>query len=160
MVRRERPRPRAAVERLEDRRLDFEVPARVEVGADRRDHPGPRHEHGADIRMHREIGIPLAVALLRVAEAGMPDDVAVDRLFLAQRERPERLGQQLDRLDPDGRLTRPCPEDRPCDADYVAEVEAGEQVIRITQRVFAEVELDLATLIGEMRECGLAMSAP
>src|SRR5579863_3855677 len=90
----------------------------------------------------------------------MPDDAAVHRLLFAHREWPQRFGQQLDRLDADRRLPRPCPEDWSSDADHVAEVEPCEQGVGIAEGVLAEVELDLAALVGEMRERRLAVPAP
>ena len=69
VVRHERPRERAAGDRLHHRRLDLEVAARVQERADRRQHPAAHLEDLARVRVDDEIEIALAVAHLDVAQA-------------------------------------------------------------------------------------------
>ena len=96
-MRRERPRRRAAVQRLQHRRLDLEIPspsrnARIDVII--RERATKQRPH---LGMHREIGVALAISLLRIGESGMPHHLPVDDFFLAERKRPKRLREQLDR---------------------------------------------------------------
>ena len=73
VVRHERARGGAAVQRLQHRRLHLEIAERrrgsvriaVVIAS-------ARVEVRAHLRMHGQIGIPLAIALLRVGEAGVP----------------------------------------------------------------------------------------
>ena len=65
VMRHERPRQRAAGDRLHHRRLDFEVAARVQEAADRRQHPAADLEHPARVRVDDQIEIALAVARSR-----------------------------------------------------------------------------------------------
>ena len=73
--------------------------------------------------MHREVGVALAIALLRIGEAGVPHDLAVDDLFLAERQRTQRLGEHLDRVDAHRHFAGARAEERPAHADDVADVE-------------------------------------
>jgi hypothetical protein len=97
VVRRERPRGRAAVQRLQHRRLDLEVAEPVEERAHGRDHPRARDERAPHLGVHREVGVALPVALLGVAEPRVPHRPPVDHLLLPERQRAERLREQLDR---------------------------------------------------------------
>ena len=161
VVRDERARRGPAVQRLEHRGLHLEVVALVEEGADRRDHARPRAEERAHLGVDGQVGVALPVPLLRVAEPGMSDDPPVDHLLLAERERPERLGEQLDRIDADRHLAGPRAEERPLDADHVADVDQRrERVPRVPELVLPEVELDAAALVPEVREGRLAVRAP
>ena len=81
-------RRRAAVERLEHRRLDLEEAARVEEGAQRRARARLREQRdlGAPRSFDEQVEVALAVARLDVREA-VP--------LLGQR--PQALGEQLER---------------------------------------------------------------
>jgi hypothetical protein len=48
--------------------------------------------------VHGEVGVPLPVALLRIAEPRVAHDLAVDHLLLAERQRAQRLREQLHAL--------------------------------------------------------------
>ena len=65
---RERPRERAAVERLEDRRLDLDEAARVEPLADRGDDLRALGEQLANLRVGDQVELAVAVAHLHVLE--------------------------------------------------------------------------------------------
>ena len=67
----------------------------------------------AHLGMHREVGVALAIALLRIREAGVPHRRAVDHLFLAERQRPQRLGEQLHLVDAHRDLAGARAEQRP-----------------------------------------------
>src|SRR3954454_19061603 len=66
---RERARERAAVERLEHRRLDLVEAVLVEPPADRADDLAPQDEEIARLLVGDQVELPLAVAGLGVLEA-------------------------------------------------------------------------------------------
>jgi hypothetical protein len=68
VVRHEWPRERAAVERLEDRRLNLEEAAFVEPAPDRADDPAAQDEELADLRICQEIEFAMPVTGLDVLE--------------------------------------------------------------------------------------------
>ena len=91
----------------------------------------------------------------------MPHDLAVDDLFLSERQRAQRLREQLERLDAHGHLAGARAEQRPRHADDVAEVEMlDDRITIVAERVLPEVQLDAPRLIGEVRERRLAVRAP
>ncbi len=84
-MRGERARRRAAVQRLQDGRLHLEVSAGVEKRSYRSRHLRARNERVANFRIYRQIRVPLAKSLLRIAETRMADDRAVGGdLFLGE----------------------------------------------------------------------------
>jgi hypothetical protein len=160
VVRRERPRGRAAVQRLEHRRLHLEKAPRVEERADRARHPRARHEQPPHLGVHGEIGVALAVALLRIGEAGVADELPVHHLLLAERQRPQRLREELHRFGANRDLARARPEERSADADDVADVEQVEQrEAVVAEHVAPEIQLEAALLVGEVSERRLAVPA-
>ena len=112
VMRHERPRQRAAGNRLHHRRLDLEIAAAVQKAANRGEHSASDGEHLARVGIDDQVEIPLAVARLDVRQP-MP--------FLGQRQ--ETLGQELERGGPDRQLVGLGAEDAPLHADEVAEVE-------------------------------------
>ena len=58
-MRLEGPRRGAAVQRLQHRRLHFQVPLGVEESPDAPHDLGPQPEHFTDLRMYREIRVAL-----------------------------------------------------------------------------------------------------
>src|SRR6185437_5984204 len=75
--------------------------------------------------------------------------------------RAKRLGQQLERRHADRDFARARAEERTGDADDVAEVEQVQhQESLVAQLIAAQIQLNPASLIGEMRKCSLAMTAP
>src|SRR6185312_13541252 len=76
---------RAARNRLEHRRFDFEETARGQEAADRGDDAAAVAQRRAAILAHYQIEIALAIARLEIGEAV---------IFLRQRQ--QRLGQQRD----------------------------------------------------------------
>ena len=83
VMRDERPRQRAAGDRLHHRRLDFEEATRVEEAANGRQRARPDVEHAARVRVDDQIEVPLAIARL---------DVLQPVPLLGQRQ--EALGQE------------------------------------------------------------------
>ena len=115
----------------------------------------------AHLRVHREIRVPLAIALLRIGEPGVTHRHAIDDLFLAIRQRTKRLRQHLHGRHANRDLARARAHERPRHADDVADVVQIElRTALVAQLVLAEVELDAPTAVGEMRERRLAMPAP
>ena len=53
---------RAPVQRLQHRRFHLQIPLAVEERPNALDDPRPQPEHLPDLRMHREVRVPLAVA--------------------------------------------------------------------------------------------------
>src|SRR5437879_6552930 len=105
-------------------------------------------EDGPHCRVADEVHVPLAVARLYVAEP-VP--------LLGQR--PERLGEERERLDGDRQLAGPRPEHLAGDADEVAAVEVGESGVVLAQLVRPRVELDPARVVHQVREARLAVMA-
>ena len=111
--------------------------------------------------MDGEIRVALPVALLGVGEPGVPHHLPVHHLLLPERQGAQRLREQRDLRRAHRHLARPRAEERPLDADDVADVQRLHQrPTLLAQRVAPEVELDPAARVGEMREGGLAMAAP
>ena len=149
MVGGERPRQRAAVERLEHRRLDLEEAALVEEAADRRDQPAAQDEQLAGLLVGEQVELAVPVARLDVGEPV----VLVGR-------RPQRLREQLPRVDAQRQLAAAGAERRALDADQVAEVEVDQRLVGVAEHVLARVELDPAGAVDEVEERGLAVAAP
>ena len=123
MVGDERPRQRAAVERLQHRRLDLEEAALVEEAR------GPRatsrraqDEQLARLLVGEQVELAVAVARLDVGEAV----VLVGR-------RAQRLRQQRPAVDAQRQLAAARAEGRALDADQVAEVEVDEPLVGVAR---------------------------
>jgi hypothetical protein len=136
----------AAWDGLHHRGLDLEKTARVQEGPHLADQPALDRERLAHLRVHHEVDVAPAVPCLHVLEA-------VPLL----RQRPERLGEELEAADGDGQLAGPRPEELPGHADEVSDVEVREERVAIAETVGAGVELYLPGLVSEMREAGLAV---
>ena len=132
----ERVGERAAVARLEDRRLDLDEPALVEVAPDRGDHPGAQLEVGARLLAHQQVEVALPVAGLRV---GQPVE--------GVRKRPLDLGEQLELGDRERRLPALRLRGNPGDADDVAEVEVDRP-----GAILGDEQLDLPGAVDEVEE--------
>ena len=111
-MRRERPRQRAAVDRLQHRRLDLDEALVVEEPAHRGDDLRAGEEQLARLLVGDQVELALAEARLGVGQA----------VVLLGR-RAQRLGQQRPVLDRDRQLAAAGPEDGAVGADQVAEVE-------------------------------------
>ena len=145
----ERARRRAAVERLQDRRLDLDEAGVVEEAAHRGDHLGPRDEHGAALLAREQVDLALPVARLDV---GQPV-VLVGR-------RAHRLGEQREAVELERELAAAGAEDGAVGADQVAEVEVEElRHRRLAQHVHARVQLHPPGAVDEVEERGLALPA-
>ena len=93
VMRHERPRQRAAGDRLHHRRLDFEEAVRLQELANRRHRGGANLEHAPHVGIDDQIEIALAIADLDVLQA-VP--------LLGQRQ--EALREELQRRGPDRQL--------------------------------------------------------
>ena len=149
VMRDERPRERAAGDRLHHRRLDLEVAARGHELADRRDDAAARLEDAARVGIDDEIEIALPVADLDVGQA-------VPLL----RQRQQALRQEVQPRRPDRELVGLRAEQPALDADPVAEIEQLEDLeIERRQRVLPDVDLDLRAAVGQHEEVRLAERA-
>ena len=111
--------------------------------------------------MHREIGVPLAVPLLRIRESRVANRYAIHDFLFPERQRPQRLRQQLHLGRPHRDFAGASAEQRASDSDHVADVEQVERRIRlVAQLVFLEVELNAAAVVGQVREGRLAVRTP
>ena len=149
VMRHERPRQRAAGDRLHHRRLDLEKAARDEKLANRGDRPAADLEHAAHVGIDDEIEIALAVA-----------DLDVLQTVPLLRQRNEALRQKLEPRRPDRQLVGLGAEQMAGDADVIAVVEQLRQAkSRSRQRVLPDVDLNAAAAVGEHEEARLAEAA-
>ena len=135
-------------ERLHDRRLDLQEPARVQEGADRLDDARPEPEDVTHAGIDQEIDVALAVPGLDVLEP-------VPLL----RQRPHGLREERPGLDLDGELARAGAHQVPGHPDEVRHVQVREARVALAEDVGAGVELDRARLVEEVGEAGLAVVA-
>ena len=157
VVRHERRRGGAAVDRLQDRRLDLHEPAIVEELPDQPHDVGAQHEDFADIGVHRKIDIPLAIPHLGIGETTVLFPFGI---FLADRQRPQGFGQEFEFLHPDRDFLCPRAEQLAAHADEIAQVQQLEHVVDLfAERVTLEIQLHLAGPVPEMHECRLAVRA-
>ena len=149
MVGHERPRQRAAVERLEDRGLDLEEAAVVEPAADRADDLGAEDEQLPRLRIREQVELAMPVARLDVLESVvLLGDVA------------QRLREQLPVRDQQAQLAAAGLERGPVDADQVADVERDEPVEGfLAEHIALRVELELALAVDQVDEGGAALVA-
>ena len=123
VVRDERPRRRAADERVHRRRLDLEEAALVEDRAQRAHDVAPRAEDVGDRRVRDEVDVALAVAQLDVGQA-VP--------LLGQRA--VRLREQAHASRLDRELAALARGERALGLDDVADVDVGEPLVAGAQR--------------------------
>src|SRR5512133_2948490 len=134
---------------VEGRRLDLQVPARVEHPPDRLDDPRPLDEDVADAGRDEEVDVALAVALLDVGEA-VP--------LLGQR--PERLGEDGEGGGLHRQLARLGPRRGPLGGDDVAHVEELVDLEGlVADLVLLHPDLDLAGAVADLEEGRLAEGA-
>ncbi len=150
MVGDERPGERAAVERLQHRRLDLDEAVLVEPATRLGDRAGAAGEGDAGLLVGEQVQLALAVTGLDVLEA----------VELVGRW-PQALCQQAPVVDRQRELAAaPRRQRRPLDPDEVAEVEVDEQLERVgAEQILAGVQLDLAAAVAEVDEAGLAVAA-
>ena len=144
MVRHERLREGAAVARLQDGRFDLDEPFAVEEAADRGDDPRPQHEVGADVRVHQQIEVTAAVALLDVGEPVMR--VGEGRSV---------AGEQHQLVENQGRLAAPALRRLADRGDDVAEVHVDR-----ARTCLGSEQLDPPAAVDEIEEHELAHVAP
>ena len=130
----ERLRVAAPGDLLEHGRLHLHEPLAVEQRPDPGYQSRAREEDLTHLGVRDQVDVALAVARLHVLQA-VP--------FL--RQRPQRLAQQLEGLDPDAGLTSPGARPRAVHADQVAGVELPEALeVRLAELVALGDQLDLA----------------
>ena len=149
-MRRERARERAAVERLQDRRLDLDEALLVEVSANCRDDPRAGDERLTGVRTRDQVELAAAITGLDVAQP-----------VVLVRRRAQRLGEDLEAIDAQRQLAAAAAQHGAVDTDQVAEVERARPRERVpAEHVDARVELDLARAVDEIEERGLARIPP
>ena len=145
----ERARQRAAVDRLQHRRLDLDEALVVEEAADRGDDLRARDEDLAGLLVGHQVELAVAQARLGVRQP-----------VVLLRRRAQRLRQQLPVVDLDRQLAAAGLEDRAVGAEQVAEVERDERVERLlAEHVGPRVQLDPAGAVVEVEERRLALAA-
>ena len=149
VVRHERTRHRPAIDRLEHRRLHLEESARIERLPERPDHVRARLEDASCLRIEHQVQVATTVPLARV----LPRVEDLSLLLLHHRQRPDRLGEEVERLHRDRRLTGAGSDARAANADDVTQVEELEDLVGVfADVVLLEVELDLLAGILDVRE--------
>ena len=146
----ERAAPRAAVDRLEDRRLDLDEAVVVERAPHGGDDPRPRDEQLARLLVGDQVELAPAEARLDV---GQPV-VLVGR-------RPQRLGEQRERRHAQRELAAARADRHAVDADQVAEVERDEPLeALLAELVDARMQLDAPRAVDEVEERRAPRLAP
>jgi len=142
----ERPRRRAAGQRVHHRRFDFEKTVVRHEIADRLHHPAARDEGQPRLFVGDQIDVTVAVFLLDVGETV--------EFF---RQRAQRLGQQADVVAMHGQLASLGFHQRAFAADDVADVETLEGAVLVfANAVVADENLDAAGHVLNRRKAGLA----
>ncbi len=150
VVRGERPRERAAVERLQDRGLDLDEAVLVERPAHGGDDLRAGDEQLAGLRVADQVELPAAEALLDVLEPG----VLLGR-------RAQGLREHVVAVDPQRELPAPGHEDGAVDPDEIAEVELEQPLHRLrAEDVELGLELEPARAVVEVEESHLSLAAP
>jgi hypothetical protein len=145
----ERARQRAAVDRLQHRRLDLEEAVAVEVAAHGGDDPRAVDEHLAALGVGDQVQLALAVARLDVGQA-----------VVLVGGRAQRLRQHSDTVDQERELAAAGAHRAAVDADQVAEVEREQELeLLLPQHVDAGVQLDPPAAVDEIEERRLAGAA-
>ncbi len=145
----ERPRRRAAVERLQHRRLHLDESLGIEEPSHLGDDPGTGHEQLPDLVAGDQVE-------LAVPEAGL--DVLEAVVLLGRG--PERLRQQRVVIDPQRQLTAAGAEGDPVDADQIAEIERDQALHPLgAEHVGPRLELNPARAVDEVEERHLALAA-
>ena len=149
VVGRERPAHPAAVDRLQDRRLDLDEARGVQEPPDLRDDARARDEQLARLLVRHQVELALAVAGL---------DVGQPVVLLGRRQ--QRLREQRPVVDLQRQLAAAGPEDRAIGADQVAEIEPHQPVQRVLpEHVRAGVQLHAPRAVDEVDEGRLALPA-
>jgi hypothetical protein len=149
VVRLERPRHRAAGDRLHHRRLDLEVAVGVHRVAQRVDHFRAHRERAARFRRDDQVDVALAVAHLLVGEP-------VELL----RQWAQRLDEQPQPGCVNRQLALVRLEERAFDSDDVAEIPVLELLVRVgAGDVVRHVDLQATAAVLQRREARLAHDA-
>ncbi len=150
VMRLERARGRADLQRVQDGRIHLKVAPAVQKGADGVDDAGALDEDVAHLRGHDHVQVALAVAQVRVLKT-----VPLVRQGL------EAFGQQRDALRVNAHLTRLGQKHAPPDAQDVAQVKVPERLVSFRPDVVpADIGLDLPLAVQQMEEGRLAHDPP
>ncbi len=142
MVRHERARRGAAVDRLQRRGLDLDEPAVVQEAAHRRDRLRPGDEHGPGVRVGHQVEVALAEPDLGVADAGV-----------LVRRRAQRLRQERHPGGRHGELAAAGARDGAVGADDVPQVEVeGRGHAVLAEAVDRRPHLDPAAAVLQVQE--------
>jgi len=145
-----RLRERAAVERLEYRRLDLEETALVEPAAHRGDRLRAQDEQVASLVVGDQVELAVAVARLCVLDS---------EVFLGHF--PQALRQQLPVAHEQGQLTSPGLERSAVHADQVADIQGSQQLEGFApQDVPLRLDLQLARPVHDVDEGCAPVPAP
>ena len=130
--------------------LDLHVAVGLHVAADETDDLAALAEGVADLRVHDEVEVALAVT-----------DVDILQAVELLRQRAQRLREQVEVLDADRHLAAVRLEDDAADANDVADIELLELVLVLVlaEHIDLEVDLDVARAVVERAERRLAMAA-
>ena len=137
VVRHERRREAAAVPRLENRRLDLDEAALVEIAADRRHHPRTGDGVATRVLVHQEVEVSLPVPGLDVGEA-----------VVGVRQRPLVLRERHELVHRERRLSPARAQRAPDGADDVAEID----VERLAEIVGPAEQLNPARPVDQVEE--------
>jgi hypothetical protein len=149
-VGRERARRRAAVDRLQHRRLDLDEAVAVQHVADGAHDRGAVGHHPAAVGVHDEVDVALADAQLGVGQA-----------VVLVRQRAQRLAREQPLRRQDAELPAAAADDLAGDADVVAEVDVGLPVGEplLADAVQAHHDLQRGVGLLQRREAELAADA-
>jgi hypothetical protein len=139
----------AAVERLQDRRLDLDEGVLVEVATNLADRARTQREEAAAVFVGDQVELAPAVARLDVLEA-----------VKLVRRRAKALGQEAPVVDRQRELTAPPRRQRRAlDPDEVAEVEVDQDAIGLlAEQVLARMQLELPGRVAQVEKAGLAVT--
>ena len=156
-----RPRRRAAINGLEDRRLDLQKSLLVHEPPQRTDRPGPGTKDLAHLGIRCQVGVPLPIALLDVAKGRVAHHLALDLLLFDHRQGAERLGQHPIALHQHRGLTRPRDHQGAGRLDKVAQIVIALQLLdrRAADLVGPQKELDPAAAVLKVGKRNLAHRA-
>jgi hypothetical protein len=154
---------RAAIERLKHGGLDLKKAPIIQKRPYRANHPAPPPKEFANFGVDRQIRISLPEPGRLILKSGVHEagpGLRV-RLLFAERERPQRLGKDLPRRDPNGYLTGSRPKDNSRHADPVSKVEEVQlRKGHVAEDLLAKVELQAPSPVFQMSEGRLSMAPP
>ena len=154
-------RRRAAVNGLQDRRLDLEETQAVEEITHGFDRFGARAENITHFRIDGQVGVALAVSCFGVGQGGVADKLPVDGFILGRGQRGDGLGEHLEAVHVQADLTGAGAEHDPARLDEIAQVVIGAEAFhgRFTQVVDAHEQLQAARAVLDVGKENFAHQA-